>query len=306
MKVAVIGAGVMGPGIAQTFLMGGHDAVLIDISEEALEKGVTEVDKCLKLLEEMELINGASEMFARMSKATSMQAAADADLVVEAVPENMDIKESVYQELDTICKPDAVIVSNTSTMPVFDMFPDIRPGNLFVSHFFNPPAIHPLVEIVCGDDTNKEKVQWLRETLEACGKKPVVITGFIMGFLMNRLQTALSREALYLLDQGVVSEDDLDIATQIGLGFKTAWQGIFSTMDYIGLDTVMLAQEILGDDLYSGSEVSPTITEKVEAGKLGLKTGEGFYTYGDDAEATQDRRFRMLADQLKLYKKYGI
>ena len=307
MKAVVIGAGVMGPGIAQTFLMGGHDAVLVDVSEEALQKGLDEVKKCLALMEDMEIIEGADEMFARLSGAGSVEGVVgDADLIVEVVPERPDIKKAVYDQLDPLCKPDALIVSNTSAFPVSDLFPDFRPGNFFVCHFYNPSAINPLVEIVHNEAANLDKVQWLRDLLVECGKKPIVINKYIPGFLVNRLQTATTREALYLLDQGIVSEEDLNTATKIGIGYKTAWQGIFDTMDYVGLDTVAFVQTNLVPQLYTGNEIPKIITDKVEQGKLGLKTGEGFYKYGDDAEAIQEKRYMQLVDQLKLYKKYDI
>lgn len=307
MKAVVIGAGVMGPGIAQTFLMGGHDAVLVDVSEEALQKGIDEVQKCLTLMEDMEIIEGADEMFAHLSSASSVVGVVeDADLVVEVVPERPDIKKAVYDQLDSLCKEDALIVSNTSSFPVSEMFPDFRPGNFFVCHFYNPSAINPLVEIVHNDAANLDKVQWLRDILVACDKKPIVINKYIPGFLVNRLQTATTREALYLLDQGIVSEEDLNTATKIGIGYKTAWQGIFDTMDYVGLDTVAFVQTNLVPQLYTGNEIPKVITDKVEQGKLGLKTGEGFYKYGSEAEAIQEKRYMQLVDQLKLYKKYGI
>jgi len=307
MRVAVIGAGVMGPGIAQTFLMGGHDATIVDISEEALVKGIKEVEKCLKLMEDMEIIKGADDMFSRLSCTASLEeGAADADLVIEAVPEKLEVKMAIYQQLDPICKPDAVITSNTSSFPVSVVFDEFRPGNFFVSHFFNPPAINPLVEIVHDDKTDPEKVQWLREILVDCGKKPVVVSQYALGFLINRMQMAMLREGLHLIEQGIVSMEDMDTATKVGFGFKTAWQGMFETMDFIGLDTVDFSQSILLPDLFVGTEPSPIVKSKVEEGKLGLKTGEGFFKYGDESEATQDRRFMMLVEQLKLYKKFGI
>jgi len=306
MKVAVIGAGVMGPGIAQTFLMGGHEATIVDISEEALVNGLKEVEKCLKLMEEEGLVEGSDEMFSRLSCTTSLaEGAAEADLVVEAVPEVLEIKGPIFKQLDAICKPDAVIVSNTSSFPISLIFNDIRPGNFFVAHFFNPPAINPLIEIVHGSDANPEKVQWLREILEGCGKKPVVVKNYVMGFLINRMQIAMLREGLSLMEKGIVSMEDMDMATKVGFGFKTAWQGMFETMDFIGLDTVGFSQSVLLPDLYAGTETSKIITEKLAEGKLGLKTGEGFFKY-DESEATQDRRFMVLVEQLKLYKKYGI
>ncbi|MCL2530355.1 MAG: 3-hydroxyacyl-CoA dehydrogenase family protein [Coriobacteriia bacterium] len=307
MRVAVIGAGVMGPGIAQTFLMGGHDATIVDISEEALVKGIKEVEKCLKLMEEMEIITGADDMFTRLSCTASLEeGVADADLVIEAVPEKLELKMQIYQELDPLCKPDAVITSNTSSFPISVIFDDFRPGNFFVSHFFNPPAINPLVEIVHNDKTDLSKVQWLRQILEDCGKKPVVVSNYVMGFLINRMQIAMLREGLHLIEQGIVSIEDMDMATKVGFGFKTAWQGMFETMDFIGLDTVDFSQTLLLPDLYAGLEPSPLVKSKVEEGKLGLKTGEGFFKYGDESEATQDRRFMMLVEQLKLYKQFGI
>ena len=307
MKVAVIGAGVMGPGIAQTFLMGGHDATIVDISEEALVKGLKEVEKCLRLMEDNELIAGADDMFARLSYTGSMEeGVADADLVIEAVPEKLEVKMMIYQQLDPICKPDAVITSNTSSFPVSIVFDDFRPGNFFVSHFFNPPAINPLVEIVHNDKTDPEKVQWLRAILEDCGKKPIVVNDYALGFIINRMQMAMLREGLNLIEKGIISIDDMDTATKVGFGFKTAWQGMFETMDFIGLDTVDFSQSILLPDLYVGTEPSPIVKSLVEEGKLGLKSGEGFFKYGDEGEATQDRRFMMLVEQLKLYKQFGI
>lgn len=307
MKVVVIGAGVMGPGIAQTFLMGGHDAVLVDVFQEALDRGKEEIEKCLRLMEDEGIVENANDLLAHLSLSTKVEdVAGDADLVVEAVPERPDIKMEVYEQLDPLCKPDAVIVSNTSSFPVSDLIPEYRPGNFFVCHFFNPPAINPFVEIAHGANTNPEKVQWLRDILEGCGKKPVVLNKYISGFLLNRLQTALMREALYLLEEGVVSADDLNRATQIGIGFKTAWQGIFETMDFIGLDTVAYVEQNLMPDLYTGTEGSNIIAQKIAVGKLGLKTGEGFYNYEGKQQETQDKRFMEMVDQLKLYKKYHV
>jgi len=307
MKVAVIGAGVMGPGVAQVFLMGGHDATLVDISEDALVKGLKEVEKCLGLMEEQGLIQGGDEMFTRLSCTSSLEEGVnDADLIVEAVPEKLEVKMEIYNQLDPLCKPDAVIVSNTSSFPVSVIFSDFRPGNFFVAHFFNPPAINPLVEIVHNDQTDIEKVKWVRKILEDCGKKPVVLSDYVMGFLLNRMQMAMLREGLNLMEQGIVSMEDMDTATQVGLGFKTAWQGMFRTMDFIGLDTVEFAQNILLPTLYDGTESPKIISDMIAEGKLGLKTGKGFFEYGDEGEATQERRFMQQVEQLKLYKKFGI
>lgn len=307
MKVVVVGAGVMGPGIALSFLLGGHDAVLADISEDALAKGKEEVKQGLNLLEREGVITGADEKYTHFALSSSVdESAKDADLVVEAVPERPDIKMEVFEQLDAVCKPDAVIVSNTSSFPVSDLLPDYRPGRFFVCHFFNPSAVNPMVEIVHGEGTDPEVVQWLREILEECGKKPVVINRYIKGFLLNRLQTALMREALYLYEEGIVSKDDLNTATQIGIGFKTAWQGIFETMDFIGIDTVAFVEQNLATDLYTGSGVSKTVSTMLEEGKLGIKTESGFYDYHGKVQEIQEKRLTEMVEQLKLYKKFGV
>ena len=306
MKVAVIGAGVMGPGIAQVFLQGGHDVALVDISQDALTAGTAEIRRCLAVMNQMGDTVESSSYLSRLTATTQLsEGAAGAQLVVEAIPEVVDVKARLYGQLDAACEPDAVIVSNTSAFPLPEMFPAFRPGNFFVAHFFNPPAVVPLVEIVKNDKTDVNKVVWLRCVLEACGKKPIVLNGFVKGFLINRMQTALAREALYLYQQGLVSAEDLDVASIMGIGFKAAWQGVFETMDYIGLDTVAFAYQAIYPDLCNDVAVPSVVGDLVAQGKLGLKTGEGFLHYGADAALTEERRQRVLLEQLKLYNQYS-
>lgn len=306
MKVAVVGSGVMGPGIAQVFLMGGHRVALTDIKEEALTAGAREIKNSLELM----VSKGISDLdvpalLENLETTTDLAAAVkDAGLVVEAVPEVIEIKKKVYDELDRYCRPDAVVVSNTSAFPLPDIFPQFRPGNFFVAHFMNPPQIIPLVEIVKNDRTNPDKVAWLKGELEKCGKKPIVINQFIKGFLINRMQAAMAREALYLYEKGIVSLEDLDTATTACIGFKSAWQGTFETMDYIGLDTCAFAYNVIFPDLCSDTTVPGTIMQKVKEGKLGLKTGEGFFTYADGAADVSLERQSGLLEQLKLFNAY--
>lgn len=307
MKVAVIGAGVMGPGIAQVWMMGGHEAALVDINEEILQKGAGDIRESLSMMHQMGILDKKPEQYIPLLTCTTSlaQAVEGARLVIEAVPERPDIKQSVYTELDKFCPADTVIVSNTSALPLPDMFPDFRPERFFVCHFFNPPAIIPLVELVKTERTDREAVNWLKSELVQCGKKPIVVNGFVMGFLVNRLQMAMMREALHLVQRGVVHPDDVDTAALAAIGFKTAWQGMFDTMDYIGLDTVALAGSIIFPDLSNDTKVPDIITQKVGQGHLGVKTGRGFFNYESDraAEVTK-RRQTLLLEQLKLFKKY--
>jgi len=306
MKVAVIGSGVMGPGIAQVFLMGGHDVVLTDIYEDALIKGSDSIRRCLALMRQKGLIDDAASPMEHLTLSVSLaQSVVGADLVVEAVPEVIAVKQTLYEQLDAVCPQDTVIVSNTSAFPLPEMMPQFRPRNFFVAHFFNPAAVVPLVEIVHNARTDPAKVEWLRRLLIDCGKKPVVLNAFVKGFLINRLQTALVREGLYLVSQGVVSPVDLDTAVSAGIGFKTAWQGFFETMDFIGLDTVAFACGAILPDLCTDTGVPAAVTEKVAAGKLGLKTNEGFQSYPDSIEETERKRLEPLLEQLKLQSQYS-
>lgn len=307
MKVAVVGAGVMGPGIAQVWMMGGHRATMVDVREEALQKGVDDIRKSLSIMHEMGILEKPPGEYIPLLTATSSleQAVEGAKLVVEAVPERPDIKQAVYSELDRLCPEDTVIVSNTSALPLPDMFPDFRPDRFFVCHFFNPPPVIPLVELVKTERTDPGVVEWLKEELIKCGKKPIIINGFVMGFLVNRLQTAMAREALYLINRGIVKPEDVDTAAMAAIGFKSAWQGMFDTMDYIGLDTVSLVYSIVFPDLCNDTGVPEIITQKVRQGDLGVKTGRGFLDYeGGRAEEVMKRRQTLLLEQLRLFKRH--
>lgn len=307
MKVAVIGAGVMGPGIAQVFLMGGHDAVLMDISKEALQKGVVTVEKVLSQMYAKEIVIEKPYYYLQRLQTTTdiKEAVSDADLVIEAVPEKIELKKQIYIQLDEYCKPDALIASNTSSLPLPEIFPDFRKGHFCVAHFYNPPPILPLVEVVKNDEADPEKIAWLRKILEDCGKTVIVLNKFVKGFVINRLQTAQAREALWLVDQGVISAEDMNLATPASIGFKSVWQGSFETMDFIGLDTVANVYNILYSDLCNDTEVPACITDKVKEGKLGLKTGEGFDKYTqEEIELKNEMRVNKLLDQLKLWNKY--
>ncbi|AGA68203.1 3-hydroxyacyl-CoA dehydrogenase [Desulfitobacterium dichloroeliminans LMG P-21439] len=306
MNIVVIGSGVMGPGIAQVFLMGGHHVIMSDIKVEALAEGTKEIRNSLTLMASKGITNqDVTTLMSNFQTMTSLEEAVkDADLVIEAIPEVINIKQKVYEDLDQFCPKDTVIVSNTSALPLPEIFPHFRPGSFFVAHFMNPPQIIPLVEIVKNDKTNPEKVAWLREVLEKCGKKPIVINQFIKGFLINRMQTAMAREALYLYEKGVVSLEDLDVANTACIGFKSAWQGTFETMDYIGLDTCAFAYNIIFPDLCNDTTVPATVTQKVKEGKLGLKSGEGFFTYPEDSNEVSMQRQAGLLEQLKLFNDY--
>ncbi len=302
MRVTVIGSGVMGPGIAQTWLTGGHEVALTDTREEALRHGVESIRESLGAMHEKGILEkGPDEFLQLLSTTTSLDRAVEGtSLVVEAVPERPDIKQAVYSDLDRLCPEGTVIVSNTSALPLMDMFPDFRPDRFFICHYFNPPEIIPLVELVKGVRTDPEVVDWLSVQLEGCGKKPVLLKGYKVGFLINRLQVAVLREALYLVQCGIVDPQDIEAAATACIGFRAAWQGFFEHMDYTGLDTVALGCSVILPDLCNDTGVPEIITQKVMEGNLGVKSGRGFFSYGGgEGERLSKRRRDLLLNQLK-------
>lgn len=162
-----------------------------------------------------------------------------------------------------------------------------------------------LVELVKNDDADEKQVALLKEILESCGKTVVVLNKFVKEFLINRLQTALSREAMHLFEENVVSAEDLDKAVRASIGYKSVWQEFFETLDYIGLDTVKLTNEIIFPDLFNGTAGSELVVDMVNKGKLGVKTGEGFYKYNkNDLIESQKDRTEKLLEQLKLWNRF--
>lgn len=231
------------------------------------------------------------------------KAADGADLAVEAVSENPEIKEAVFRELDALLVPEAIIGSNTSSFPVPQMYPDIRPGRLIILHYFNPPHIMPLVEIVRTPDTPIEVINALRSFYARIGKYVVVLNKFLPGFLVNRIQVAVMREALYLLEQGLAEPEEMDTAFKCCSALRGVVHGPLEHMDMVGLDTIAAASNVIFP-LISNETKTPTIlTEKVNAGKLGFKGDGGFYPYPKNTkDEHRKKRDRALIEELKLFR----
>lgn len=306
MKIAVIGSGVMGPGIALTWMLGGYRAALADLNIKALEAGVDRIIKSISLMNEKNIVNkDAGRLLPLLSTTTSLEQAVEgAGLVIECVAERPDVKEELYNRLDRICPKDTVIVSNTSALPLPDMFPAFRPDRFFICHYFNPPEIIPLVELVRNVRTDGGAVDCLKKMLKECGKEPIVLTAYKPGFLVNRLQVAMMREAFHLVNSGIVQPEDIDTAIRSCIGFKSVWQGLFETMDYIGLDTVALACSVIFRDLSNDTDIPEVVAQKVREGNLGVKSGKGFFSYiGEEGEEILKRRQNLLLEQLSLWNK---
>ncbi|MEM2006881.1 MAG: 3-hydroxyacyl-CoA dehydrogenase family protein [Sulfolobales archaeon] len=282
-KVAIVGFGTMGSGIAQVFAQAGFTVVAVDVSEEALKRGLNLVwegpfglKKAIergKLTEEQ-----AREALSRISSTTSIQEAVrDSDLVIEAVFEDLDVKRKVFKEVDDAAPPNAILASNTSTLSVTVLAAVTRrPDRVVGMHFFNPPQVMKLVEVVRGVLTSNETVETVKSLAEKLGKVPVVCKDS-PGFIANRIGVLPILEAIRLYESGVATAIDIDQAMKLGYNWP---MGPLELADFIGLDVLLGIAEILYRETGSQAYHPPPLLRKlVAAGYLGRKSGRGFHTY---------------------------
>jgi 3-hydroxybutyryl-CoA dehydrogenase len=305
-NVAVVGAGTMGHALAQVFAAHGCTVRLTDDRPEALPRALGMIRANLETLVE------AGRMPAEAIAATLgrihptprlEEAAVAADLAIEAVVEDRAVKQAVFAALDRGCPPHAILASNTSYLNIFDFLDTGRPGQVVITHWFAPPHIIPLVEIVCGPETSPATAAALDRLFTAMGKKPIVIRKFLPGFIANRLQSALTQEALFLLDNGYATAEQIDEAAKNSFALRTPILGLVKRFDYAGLD---LTRKILSNRQYAPPQVierSPAVERLVEAGRLGVKTGSGFYDYGgrtpEELARERDRKLLRIVGLLE-------
>jgi 3-hydroxybutyryl-CoA dehydrogenase len=278
--VAVVGAGLMGSGIAQVAAVAGHDVVLRDVTEDALARGMAAIESSYaRFVGKGTMTSGESEAaLARITTTTDLAAAAEADIVVEAVFESLDLKREVFAQLDGICKPDALLATNTSALPVTQIAAATgRPENVVGTHFFSPVPMMKLCELVRGFKTSDESLTRARTFAEGLGKTCIVVSRDISGFVATRLIAALCMEAARLVESGVASPEDVDTACRLGLGHA---MGPLRTMDLTGIDILRDASRNIFDGSGEDQFFPPELLGRmVAAGQLGRKTGRGFYTY---------------------------
>ena len=279
MKIMVLGAGTMGAGIAQVAAQSGFDVILRDIKQEFVDKGLKGIDKNLsKLVEKGKLEAAAKD--ATMGKivgVVDMASAADCDLIIEAAIEVMEIKKSIFKELDEICKPECILASNTSALSITAIGAATgRADKVIGMHFFNPVPSMKLVEIIRGASTSQATFDAVKDVTLKLGKAPVEINE-APGFVVNRLLIPMLNEGMYALMEGVANAEDIDTSMKFGAGHP---MGPLALADMIGLDICLAIMETLykefGDPKY---RPCPLLVKMVRAGKLGRKTGEGFFVY---------------------------
>jgi 3-hydroxyacyl-CoA dehydrogenase len=293
-RIAVVGAGIMGHGIAQEFAAAGYEVGLYDLDEARLAAALTRIAANLARLEAAGVVpTGAAATAPERIRTSAVlaEATAGADYVVEAAPEDLELKRGLFAELDRLCPAGTILASNTSTFPPSTLAAATRrPERVVVTHYFNPPYLLPLVEVVRGPATAEATVATAASLLRGIGKCAVVVQQEAPGFIGNRLQLAVVREALSIVAQGLATPEDVDLVIRTGFGRRMAVAGIFETCDAAGLDTVLAVAGQLFPAIESSPEVPALLGEKVARGELGLKSGKGFYDWPPaEAEALRER-----------------
>lgn len=279
MKVLILGAGTMGSGIAQTFAQAGHSVILRDIEEAFVARGLSTITKNLstsvqkgKISEENKI-----EILSRITTTTDISQAKDADVVVEAAVENMSIKKKVFAELDLVCKPEAILATNTSSLSITEIASATkRPEKVIGMHFFNPAPVMKLVEVIKGIATSEETKKTILDLARSLGKDPVTVEE-APGFVVNRILVPMINEAVGILADGVATAEDIDLAMKLGANHPI---GPLALADLIGNDVCLAIMEVLysefGDTKY---RPHPLLRKMVRAGYLGRKSGKGFFDY---------------------------
>ena len=282
-RITVLGSGVMGHGIAQISAASGYKVVLRDIKQEFLDRAMEKISWSLDKMVSNQKITAdqKSDILDRIRPEVDLQnAVSDTQLVIEVVPEILDLKKKVYAELDAVADPSVIFASNTSTLPITEIAASTsRPDRVVGIHFFNPPQLMKLVEIIPGERTSEQVVRITRNYVESMGKEGITCRKDVPGFIVNRLFIPMVHEACYAMEQSGAKLEEVDSAVKFRMGFP---MGIFELADFTGIDVIHKATTEMHMRDRAVIRPHPTIQKLFENNNLGQKTGEGFYRYSDD------------------------
>jgi 3-hydroxybutyryl-CoA dehydrogenase len=307
-KLAVVGVGLMGHGIAQSYAQYGYPVTITDADKQARAGVKNRMKANLETLAAGGIFP-RSEVTAILDRVTVVdtpdKAVRDAHFVTEAIFEDLEAKKVVFRDMEKSCSPETILASNTSSFPMTEISSLMqRPERAIVTHWSNPPYFVPLVEVVPGKKTSEDTTRTAYHLLLRVKKVPVRLKKEIIGFILNRVQVAMNREVYYLVEQGVVSPEDMDKAMMTSLGFRLPFQGPLQVRDLAGLAVTLKVDEILLPEISSSTKPSKLLQVMVARGEGGAKTGKGFFEYTPETLAKvireRDRHFIMLLKELYL------
>lgn len=284
-KIAVIGAGLMGHGIGQIFAVHGHDVTLVDLDEKILSSATVGIRNNLELMADHDFITPEEidAALARVSITTDTEKGVNgADFVVEAVVENLEVKQNIFKKLDQLCPTSTILASNTSVISITEIAREsVEKKRIVGTHFWNPPHLIPLVEVVPGTETMPETVDATYDLLLSVGKHPVKVKKDVPGFVANRLQHALWREAISIVENDIADAATVDECIKFGFGLRLPALGPMENSDMVGNDLVLAIHDYILEHIESSPDPSPLLREKVAKGELGFKSGQGFQSWSE-------------------------
>lgn len=285
-NISVIGAGMMGHGIAQIFASRSYHVTLIDVRQDLLSKAIENIRSNLTLMVERGIgKRGEIEPTLQRIETTLdwKEVTSRAQFVVEAVSENLELKQKIFHDLDSLCPSETILATNTSVISITEIAKKAQNRKRILgTHFWNPPYLVPLVEVIRGEETSSEAVEMTCGLLKQVGKHPVRVKKDVPGFVGNRLQHALWREAISIVDKGIADPETVDEVIKKGFGLRLPALGPLENADMVGLDLTMAIHDYILKYLDSSPEPAPILREKVRKGELGFKTGQGFRKWSAD------------------------
>lgn len=303
-KIGVAGSGTMGAGIAQILAQHGYKVVVSDLEERFLEIGQRIIATNVGILENQGLISpeGIELVKSNISFTTTKEEFRDCQLIIEAIVEKLDVKKAFWKEVEAIVTRDCILASNTSGLSINAQCEELQHRDRFIGmHWWNPPNIIPLIELIKGDESSEKTVEALEELIRKIGKQSVVVLKDAPGFIGNRLQFAVFREALHILEEGIATAEDIDKAMRFGPGFRYPHIGPLQTADLGGLDTFYYISSYLFAELSNRKDVPAILQEKMDKRELGTKAKKGFYDYpGEKVSEVISKRDEKFFEQLKL------
>lgn len=309
--IGVLGAGTMGHGIALSFALHGYDVALYDTEPVALDRALGRIEEELTLLEDEDfpLPSPIPTILRRITLRNELnEAVGDRDYVIEAAPEKLDIKQALLRQIDQLCPPHTILASNTSSLPLAAMsapLSEARKRRVMVNHWYNPGHLMPLVEMSFFGNMPDDLYDEVEKLYASIGKQTVKVLKDIPGLIANRIQQGVAREVFWLIENRVATPEDIDKALKFGPAFRYATTGQLEVADFGGLDIWCIVADNLLKEMDGSREANPLLRRKVQEGKLGIKSGEGFYQYaGKDISEIRKKFMRKLIRQLKASESY--